>query len=636
MNAVFPWVGYSGAVARRESRPGSASGVAMTGLEQSSIGPGFQPDFDSDGLASAMHKCWDVPRLGRILLNSATLATLVATALASCVADPVAVWVEGDEPQGGKADGAWRSRFAAYGPLPEAASLEAPLAALFAPDDPVVTLEVELIDRIRAARREDPTLYVEGQNPYRIRYAVYNLRNKDVVMRLADAADEGVDVQILIEADQLDPGREYNDTDEYLAKARHFELIRDHVGLDKETRATADLVGISGKGLMHLKTRIFEAPRFGDRPAFRAVLSGSLNPGDEAVGNDETLHLIRDERLIERYAKMYDAVLSGTKVTNVWDQGAATNVLFAPAEGLQAGATLLRWVEEENEQVLLMVFSLRNLRARGISRSLVKILEQKVRTGVPVWVITDRKQADSVDAQLYPLPKSSDDPTEDDLRRVGVHVYEALNLSSAYTAMHHKVGILGRTRIRVITDAGNWTRAALGDGSVPAENHESLLFIDTQALDQGGTGRRYLSAFGRVLSKYAHQTPSEPSFADAWAQLVALPGWPSQELDFAAEVSTTFGESVWIRGDVAALGGWSAPGLPLSTNAATYPVWASAPIVLPVGQPFTWKLAAGATNDHVRWESGPDRTDRAAPLPLVPDHDVVHLRGTWRYPTPPQ
>lgn len=576
-----------------------------------------------------MHRAGAVRRNAGFSSVFATLTGAVAAAVAGCVEGGDATWGEGAEAEGpplvdpGKADG---DGWPAYAPLPPGADLEAPLVALFAPDDPVITLELALIDEVRARRRADDRVFAEGENPYRIRYAVYNIRNPHVVAHLADAEDEGVDVQILIEADQLDPARDWNTSDEFLV-ARGFELVRDHRTLDAAGRRTADLVGIAGSGLMHLKTRIYEAP------GWRAALSGSMNPGDEAVANDETLHLVRDERLIHRYAAMVDAVLRGALVANVWDEGAAMNVMFTPAKwsGPQAGTKLLQWLEAEEEQILLMVFSLRDVTAPGVSRSLVQILADKARAGVPVWLITDRKQSDGVDAEGRVI--ASNDKTEDRLRAAGVRVYEVMNLSTPYTAMHHKAAILGRTRVRVITDAANWTRAALGSATTQASNHESVLFIDAEALDGGLTGRRYLAAFAHVLAKYAAQSAADglPGWAEAWAELSGLSGWPAQQVAFEAVVATSWGEAVWVRGDDAALGAWGAvgAGVPLATDAASYPTWHGAPVTLPVGQPFEWKLVAGAPGGAVRWEQGANRVGRAAPVPLV-TNDVAVLRARWR------
>ena len=564
------------------------------------------------------------------MLRSRRIPYLLAAALAGCMAP-----VEATEPDGepseapedgppvvdaqGKADGV---ELPAYGPLPDGASFDAPLQVLFAPDDPVTTLELEWIGRVREARATDSAGYAEGENPYRIRYAVYNLRNPVIVDALADAEDEGVDVQILIESDQLDPAKDYNVADETLVE-RGFELVLDHRELTASTRVSADLIGIEGGGLMHLKSRLFEAP------GFSAALSGSLNPGDNAVMNEETLHLVRDPRIIAGYVAAYEAVRDREPLANTWADGEAVNVLFTPAgSGPRAVTKIFDWIAGEDEQILLMVFSLRDVTAPGYDESLVELLGRKASEGVPVYVITDRKQSDGVDADGNPL--YSNDRTEDRLRAAGVHVFEATNRATPFCAMHHKVAVLGRTNVRVITDAANWTYAGLGSSTRTARNVESVLFIDGDILDGGLTGRRYLAQWLRVLARYADQSAGdgEPSFAEVWQRLSGAADWPTERVRFVAEEAhTDWGESVWVRGDHAALGGWG-EGVPLTTDAGSYPTWTSQTVALPLGTRFEWKLVAGRSG-NIRWESGRNRVSHAGPRALLFE-DSSTLRARWR------
>lgn len=525
----------------------------------------------------------------------------------------------------GKADGA---DLPAYAALPAGADLEAPLEVLFAPDDPVTTIELTLIEEIIARRAADDGVYVEGDNPYRIRYAVYNLRNPDVVARLADAHDAGVDVQVLIEEHQLDPAKTWNTADETLI-ARGFEFAPSHLGLSADERRTLDLIGIEDSGLMHLKARRFEAP------GYEALLSGSMNPGDNAVFNEETLHLIRDPALIARYRQAYDDVLEDRGLTNTWDADAPLNVLFTPVgSGPRASTKVLEWVAAEDEQILLMVFSLRDISAPGVSGSLVEILADKAAAGVPVVVITDRKQSDGVDANGNPMYWN--DGTEDRLRTAGVRVYEATNRATEFTAMHHKVAVLGKTDLRVISDAANWTKAGLGSRTKKAKNVESVLFIDSAAHDGGRIGRRYLSQFLRVLERYAWQSAErdgEPPFETVAAALAGAPDWPTQPVWFSARAFTEWGERAAIVGDAEPLGDWARAhgGVSLDTDGETYPMWfASAPARLPVGLDFAYKLVIqNDAGEVLRWESGDNRAARAAPAVLLSD-PVLGLHAQWR------
>lgn len=548
-------------------------------------------------------------------------------ALVQPVVDPGSDEVHAGFDPNGKADGD-TSKLPAYAPLPARADLSQPFEALFAPDDPVVSVELALIQEVIDARQAAAGTFDEGENPFSIRYAVYNLRNPVVAEKLIEAHQIGVDVQVLLEADQLDPDRTWNTMDELLIEAG-FEFVASHTELTASTRITADLIGITGSSLMHLKSRIFATPNG------KAVISGSMNPGDNAVYNEETLHLIRDPAVVARYEEGYEAVRSGQLMPNRWDSSAAVNVLFTPSQDLRAGTRVLEWIQEEDEQILLMVFSLRDLTAPGVSRSLVELLGDKVAQGVPVYVITDRKQADGVDANGQKI--TWDDTTDDKLRAVGVHVYEATNLATPYTAMHHKVAVLGRTHVRVITDAANWTRAGLGSDKKRARNHESVLFIDSQALDQGRTGRRYLNQWLRVLSRYAWQSvekDGELEFEVVRDHLMGQPDWPAQPVAFVAhEAETDWGETLGVTGSHAAIGSWGdgAP-IQLQTDAQNYPTWWMASEVpsLPLGWRFEWKLVVLSDDDRiVGWQPGDNQTARAAPAALLHD-DALILEATWR------
>jgi len=459
---------------------------------------------------------------------------------------------EGPEGPGiGKADN--MSSWPAVGPLPEGCP-SAGFTPLFTPDDPTTTLELREIDRVRNARQEDDGEYEEGANPYRIRYAVYNLSHKTILNRLTAAENDGVDVQVLIEADQLH--KEWNVVAKYFRDAG-LEVVYDHRELDEQTRHTADLVGIKQKGLMHLKTRLFSAP------GEVTLLTGSLNPNNSAGANEENLHFIRNPALLSAYAEAYNAQIEGRNMQNLWQEGEPVNVMFSPVKsGERAVDRLLQWVEEEDEQILIMVFSLRDLTGPGHPDSLVEILARKHAEGIPVAVITDRKQSDGVD--MYGVKVFWDDRADDKLREAGIPVYEAVNDASAYfdepypyAAMHHKSAVLGKTRIRVITDASNWTKAALGSYNKIAKNVESQLYIESADLDNNRTGLRYMGQWLKVLERYGWQSvekDNEMEPAELVAQLTAHADWPTVTVRFTAIAETEMGEEIFTLGDIPVLG----------------------------------------------------------------------------------
>jgi phosphatidylserine/phosphatidylglycerophosphate/cardiolipin synthase-like enzyme len=520
----------------------------------------------------------------------------------------------------GKADG-FGPEVPAYGIIPDDSDFDAPFQVMFAPEEPVVTMELHFIDWVREARLADERQFTEGQNPYRIDYAVYTLRNQRIMEDLADAHDDGVDVQILIESDQLGKDRDWMTVDEYLA-SRGFEVVPDHRDLDENSMISADLIGIHHSGLMHLKTRIFELPDD------RVVLSGSFNVGSYAPLNDENFHIIREPELTAGYAACYQALLHDQRCQNEWSDERPVNVLFSrPQSGLRPGTRALEWLEEENEQILMMVYSLRDLTARDVDRSLSEILIDKAAAGVPVYVITDRLQSDGYNNDI-----------EDVLRAGGVPTWEVRNTVTGYSAMHNKVAILGRTRIKVISDSANWTKGGMGDTSEIARNNESVLFIDSDKLDNDLTGRRYISEWLAVLRRYADQSveiDAQPSFETIRDQLLAQPAWPDQEMNFTAYEAETNAqsESVFVLGDRGVLGNWGddGDGLALQTTPEDYPTWVSSSAVeMPLGIEFEWKLAVEDTDTgSIDWEKGSNRKSRAAPTFLRPGLDL-ELTATWK------
>jgi alpha-amylase len=78
---------------------------------------------------------------------------------------------------------------------------------------------------------------------------------------------------------------------------------------------------------------------------------------------------------------------------------------------------------------------------------------------------------------------------------------------------------------------------------------------------------------------------------------------------FAATVSTTFGQNVFVTGNTAALGNWN-PANAVALSSATYPVW-RATVSLPGNTSVQYKYIKkeGST---VVWESDPDRTRTTA------------------------
>jgi hypothetical protein len=491
-------------------------------------------------------------------------------------------------------------------PSDSALSGQSVLRTMFAPYDPTTATEVELIDEVIAAKQADPRQFPDGENPYTIHYAVYNLRNPEIIQKLAEAHHAGVDVQVLIEDHQLSPDKTWNTADEQLRDAG-FSFSPTHKQLNDAQREELDLIGIQGSGLMHLKTRLFSYPDPTTGQPIERLMTGSMNPGDSASNNDETLHLSSDPQLISRYRAKYDAVLNDTSLPNEWKADAPVNVLFTPAtQGPQAADKILEWIDQEDEAIFLSVFSLRNVSSPQQREDMLQKLKKAQDRGVEVIVITDKKQSDGRDLEGNKV--GYDDYTDQRLSELGIPTYECINESGQFNAMHTKYAIFGLDNMKVVTDCGNWTQAALGSKRKAAKNDESYLFIDSQQLDNNATGMRYLSNFLRNLRKYEHQqSTNQPSADELFSRLSQLPNWPKVSVDFDVVAETYMGQDVYITGNHEALGNWTmeGPGLKLHTNGQTYPDWSvDSEIRLPFGLELEYKVVKRNPDGHIEWEPG--------------------------------
>ncbi|MGC5016572.1 carbohydrate-binding module family 20 domain-containing protein [Streptosporangium sp. DT93] len=91
---------------------------------------------------------------------------------------------------------------------------------------------------------------------------------------------------------------------------------------------------------------------------------------------------------------------------------------------------------------------------------------------------------------------------------------------------------------------------------------------------------------------------------------------------FNANVTTTWGQNVFVVGNVAALGAWNpANAIPLSS--ASYPVW-KATVNLPPGTAISYKYIKKNSGGSVTWESDPDRSF------TTPSGGTTTRNDSWR------
>ena len=497
------------------------------------------------------------------------------------------------------------------------AATSGPFEAYFTPYDPAAKAELALLDRVVDARRADPTEYPPGESPYSIHYAVYNLRSPAVINRMIEASRAGVDVQVLIESKQIAPDRTWNKVDDMFAEAG-LKVVHEDIDLPLAEREAAHLVGIHSNHLMHLKARIFsyKDPETGDVKT--AALSGSMNPGDGAAKNDENLNLIEDPSIVRLYEKKFDDVLAHRRTDNVWNVERGLNVLFTPCKtGPRPIEKVFEWIDQEQEMILLSIFDLNNITDPASRKTLVEKLGEAKDRGVLVAAITDRKKSDGLDAEGNRVEMyghfASNDWTDEDLERLDIPVYEFTNESGNFNAMHPKAAIFGLSDMKVITGAGNWTRAGIGNANKRARNEESFIFVESGKLDNNRTGRRYLSNFLYLLREYDHQNTEHAPAEEMIRRLQALPGWPEVEVDPTTLVPAGHEGEAWLTGPHPALTGRDGePGLGISTSSTPLGTMTRPRLELPFGTLLEYDVVTDPT------EGSPTTPDGH-----TPEHRVV-------------
>jgi hypothetical protein len=435
---------------------------------------------------------------------------------------------------------------------------------LFTPNENAYDYEVRCLEEVIAARRADPNRYAEGEDPYRILYAVYNLRNRRVFDKLVEAHRLGIPMQVLIEADQIAPDRPHNKLAAWFTEAG-LTVIRSDRGATPEALEKAHLIGVDrAQALMHMKSRILRWKDPSSGELRHKLLMGPLNPGGDPLKNDEHLNIFTEPSLVERFARRYLEVRAHQQAVNTWDEESPLNVLFTPhtPESKSPTDQLFRWIDAENELIVMTIFCIRNLSTRADRETLVDKLKQAKQRGAKVLVITDMRKSDGktlvFDAEGRPKrnergeliregvemygEEAGDDPTDEKLVEAGIPVIEVVNRASQHSAMHERFTLFGLTNMRVLASEGNYTTAAMGSRGSRPRNQESYVFIESARYDDNYTGRAFLGRALQLLRKYDAQF--EESAEEIIRDLQSLPAWPKLKLDPFSLVRVSPGEKI--------------------------------------------------------------------------------------------
>lgn len=241
----------------------------------------------------------------------------------------------------------------------------------------------------------------DENNPYQIKYCVYNLYDDGYVERLIEAFNLGIYVQVLIDYDEVKTKpkpKQYNFTISILTKAR-FNIIQDVKGVTQSQRDIINkgkvknldklnLIPIDIGKLMHCKTRYY---KFGDvtsvnvgkgitKSIKECIVTGSFNPECAATNNNEFLLVLSSSNnttpdIIKNYLRIYNYVrqdgtdsdkpLLPPKGDPIYNLDNAINVVYSRwcknAGDNYMRYKLLEFIKNENEAILLPLYSLSNL-----------------------------------------------------------------------------------------------------------------------------------------------------------------------------------------------------------------------------------------------------------------------------------
>ena len=467
---------------------------------------------------------------------------IVVTSWAPLYGEPSAEIVEMDASDPWR--GGWRSPARAEG-LAEGL-METP-KVLFAPFDDPGRAVIEEIDAIIAAQQADP----EGRHT--LHAAIFNINDPRITDRLIAAHEAGVEVRLITEGSKLRPAAYWQTED------------------DRLLAAGVPLLGVrrGGRAAMHDKFALFDG---------RRLATGSFNwEHGSSFENHENMLLTDAPDLVRAYARRFEALagqVQGPRI-DANDPEALRSVSFAP--DAQPHVIMGQLIDSARETILTAMFTCKDVEyvENGRYTSVFRKLGEAVDRGVAVTVITDYGIAEAAE---YFGRISEDDPMDEWLESLGVHVVRADNTMGRYASMHHKFSVIDAEI--VITGAFNWyyDAAFLND-------EDQLVWRDPTLAAE------YTGEIADLLRRYDDSYRAEQ--------------WPQVTFHFAVEHrGTQLGDTVYVVGDLPELGAWS-PAAGLALDGTDWPIWRGE-IKLPAGVRMTFKPVTRQGNGRVLWRQGPD------------------------------
>ena len=224
-------------------------------------------------------------------------------------------------------------------------------------------------------------------------------------------------------------------------------------------------------------------------------------------------------------------------------------------------------------------------------------------------------------------PGQTQDPTTDptaDPTGATTTVYYATTSWSAYR-IHYRVGSGAWTAVPGVAMApacAGWVSRTIDTGGAPV----TAAFTDGAGRWDNNGSRDY--TLSGAVATVAHGTvtagdPCGPPPTATASPSPTSPASPTGSVSFGVTATTTWGQNLFVVGDVTALGSWDpARAVPLSS--ATYPVW-RASVPLPAGTTVRYKYVRKDASGAVTWEGGGNRT-----LTVPSGGGTVDLADAWR------
>ena len=435
----------------------------------------------------------------------------------------------------------------------------------FTPFDDAGAAVVDEIDAVIAARQAEP----DGRHT--LHAAIFNINDPRIADRLIAAHRAGVEVRLITEASKLSPVRTWQTEDDRLLSAG-VPLLG---------------VGRPGRGAMHDKFVLFDG---------RRLATGSFNwEVGSSTENHENMLLTDRPDLVAAYARRFEVLAGQVQGDRRWanDPAAEVSVSFAPDEAPHR--IMGRLIDEAESTIHSAMFTCKDVEYEedGRQTSLFAKLGAAVARGVDVRVITDFGIAE---ASEYYGRISEDDPKDEELEALGVHVVRADNTFGRYASMHHKLTVLDGEV--AVTGAFNWywDAAYLND-------EDQLVWRDA------GVAADFLGELAELTRRYDESwDPAE---------------WPHVALTFAVEHGgTEWGDEVLLVGDLPELGAWD-PAAGIELDSTDWPVWRGT-AKLPAGVRVEYKPVVRDKNGRVTWAAGGNR-----PLRVPTGVDEHEVRTSW-------